>query len=261
MTTNLKLFTNHNIFNNNGNNSNGYTASNVYELNASGNEKETACKELEKVLEEKEILLREVHHRVKNNLQLMTSLLNIQSASVNDNVTKLHLKTAQSRIKSLAIIHQLLYKSSDLTKIDAEEYLYSLASHTMAANIELREKINIKISAPNVYLSMETSVPFALLINELLLNSIRNYSRKGENGEIKISIEDNKDGSYCMIYSDTMFKKPFTVRNGHIINSESNLLQTLITQLEGSITLIPSKGITFKIEFSGSEYQTRLNFA
>lgn len=235
---------------------------NVIELDSIESENARLKSELRKALNEKEVLLREVHHRVKNSLQLMISMINLQASGATEKHIKNELKAAQGRIRSLALTHQHLYKSRDLSGINMEDYLYGLSGHILTAEgCEQSEKIRIKIFAPDIYFPLETAVPFGLLVNELISNSIKECSKYQSSGEIKISLCDNQDGSYSVIYNDGAAKQPLTIRNGRVINSENSLIDLLITQLEGSIKDISSDSFTYKINFRGSDYLNRLVYS
>lgn len=233
---------------------------NIFELNETAAENEQLKKQLKKALEEKEILLREVHHRVKNNLQLIISMLSLQASASYDNGIKSQLKSAQSRVKAIAIAHHHIYKSHDLNKINIEDYLYSLSGHVAAVNKRFNEMVSVKISSHHIVLPLETAVPLGLLVNELLAKSICESHRSGKGVDIKINIFDNENGTFGMYYFDSSSHDVLTIKDGRVIDINNGLIDLLITQLEGNIQTISSSGLTYKINFRGSNYQTRLAF-
>lgn len=152
-------------------------------------ERKKAEKMLRKSLEEKEILLKEIHHRIKNNMQVISSLLGLQSMYVNDKNSISILKESQERVKSMAIVHEKLYGSNDFTKINIKKYIKDLSIHLF--NSFDAHKINLKVEGEDLFLDLDTAIPCGLIINELVTNSIKYafpayYVCKFENEEISI---------------------------------------------------------------------------
>ncbi len=215
---------------------------------------------LEQSLLEKEIMLKEIHHRVKNNLQIVISLLNLQSNSVDDINLKNQLTISQNRVRSMALIHQLLYKSIDLSGIDMDDYLRSLSSQLLAAYIDHNQSIIIKVNVNNIFFSIETAVPFGLLVNELVTNSLKHGFTDGRNGKIDITLTQLQEEHYELNYIDDGIGIPLTVINGHVLSFGMHLIDMLVCQLDGNVKHIPSNGTNYKINFKGSNYQTRLHY-
>jgi PAS domain S-box-containing protein len=215
--------------------------------------------ELKKNLEEKELMLREIHHRVKNNLQIVNSLLNLQQSSVDDPALKAQLKISQNRVKSMALIHQLLYKSNELTKIDMEDYLMGLASFMLASYGELKDRLNIIVKCKDIFFSIETAVPFGLLVNELITNSLKHGFPDLRSGNIEVSLSAEDGGTYVLEYNDNGIGMPLSVVNGHVMTFGMYLIDTLVTQLDGVLELNSDNGTAYKIRFKGSNYQSRFN--
>jgi PAS domain S-box-containing protein len=134
-------------------------------------ERKKAEKMLRKSLEEKEILLREIHHRIKNNMQVISSLLGLQSMYVKDKNSINILKESQERVKSMAIVHEKLYGSKDFTKINLKEYIKDLSMHLF--NSFDAYNINLKVEGEDLFLDLDTAIPCGLIINELITNSIK----------------------------------------------------------------------------------------
>lgn len=215
--------------------------------------------ELKKNLEEKELMLREIHHRVKNNLQIVNSLLNLQQSSVDDPALKAQLLISQNRVKSMALIHQLLYKSVELTKIDMEDYLMGLSSFMLASYSELRDRLNIKVNCKDIFFSIETAVPFGLLVNELITNSLKHGFPDMRTGDIDVSLYAEDGGFFTLEYNDNGIGMPLTVVNGHVMTFGMYLIDTLVNQLEGKLEINTENGTAYKIRFKGSNYQSRFN--
>lgn len=208
---------------------------------------------------EKEIMLKEIHHRVKNNLQIVISLLNLQSSSVDDVKLKNQLLISQNRVRSMAIIHQLLYRSNDLSNIDMEEYLLSISSQLLTTYSDQRDNVNIKVNSNDITFTIETAVPFGLLVNELVTNSLKHGFPNGKKGTIIVNLNRLENDTFELNYFDDGIGIPLTVINGHVVSFGMHLIEMLVSQLEGSIELVPSNGTNYKINFRGSNYQTRLH--
>lgn len=214
--------------------------------------------ELVKALDEKEIILKEIHHRVKNNLQIISSLLKLQSETVNDPELKAHLRVSRNRIKSMALIHQQLFNSPDLRNIDIEEYLYSLSGQIYSTFNISPEKIGIKISAKNIKFNVETAVPFGLIMNELITNSLKHAFVKRPKGNIEIVINKSLiNGSYKLIYKDDGVGIPYELMNGAKDSSGLFLIKTLANQLDGQVEITNNLGTLFEIDFKGLGHERK----
>ena len=199
-------------------------------------------------LKEKEILLQEIHHRVKNNLQIVSSLLNLQSQYIKDKKYAEMLRESQNRIKSMALIHERLYQSENLAKINLNEYIKTLV-HTLIRSYKVStERIRLQIDVEDVSFGIDAAIPCGLIINELVSNSLKHAfpDRKGEiavtlhsvDGTIELTVSDNGVG----IPEDIDFKNTETL---------GLRLVTILAedQLNGKVNLIKSKGTTFHITF------------
>lgn len=216
---------------------------------------------LSQSLKEKELMLKEIHHRVKNNLQIVISLLNLQSASVDDVKLKNQLTISQNRVRSMALIHQHLYRSGDLSRIDMDEYILSLSSQLLSAFADHKDSMKITVDAKDIFFSIETAVPFGLLINELITNSLKHGFPGGKNGKIHIKLILLEDYHYELYYCDSGIGMPFNIVNGHVVGFGMQLIDMLVSQLEGKIEHVPSKGTKYKIYFRGNNYQTRFQLS
>ncbi|MBM3133186.1 MAG: PAS domain S-box protein, partial [Chloroflexi bacterium] len=136
-------------------------------------ERQKAEEQIRASLKEKEVLLKEIHHRVKNNLQVISSLLNLQAANLTDESTLVMFKESQNRVKSMALIHERLYQSKDLAKVDFTEYLQNLATHLFRTYGAKSSSIDLKVDVKDVSLSIDSAVPCGLIVNELLTNALK----------------------------------------------------------------------------------------
>lgn len=216
---------------------------------------------LEHSLREKEMMLKEIHHRVKNNLQIVISLLNLQANSAGDNKLKSQLTISQNRVRSMALIHQMLYRSCDLSRIEIEEYLRSIAGQLLSTYDDQKDKVRIRIDAKDIHFSIETAVPFGLLINELITNSLKHGFPGGRKGNIEISLAETGKEEYELHYYEDGVGIPLTLVNGHVLSFGMQLIDMLVSQLDGTIKHIDSEGSTYKIKFRGSNYQTRFQYS
>lgn len=210
-------------------------------------------------LKEKEILLKEIHHRVKNNLQIISSLLTLQEFYVKEDPTAVNvLQESQNRVLSMAMIHEMLYQSKDLSQINFSDYLTSLLSnlfHTYGVD----NKINTVIKVDHIYLNVETSVPLGLIISELISNSLKYaFPELKDKNEISVGLHYQNE-EFELIINDNGVGLP---ENIDFRNLESTLglrlVKSLVNQLDGSIELDRSHGTKFKIIFKELEYTKRI---
>lgn len=209
-------------------------------------------------LKEKEIMLKEIHHRVKNNLQVVISLLSLQANSSDDIKLKNQLTISQNRVRAMALLHQLLYRANDLAVIEMEDYIIALSGQLLASYSDMKDNIKIKIDAPNINFSIDTAVPFGLLVNELISNSLKHGFPEGRTGTINLELHKNGNNDYSLSYSDDGIGMPYNMINSHSSSFGMNLIDMLVSQLDGNIKLNGVKGTNYKINFRGSSYQTRL---
>ena len=206
-------------------------------------------------LEEKELLLRELHHRVKNNLQIILSLINLQSNGIKDQDDLEIFRESQSRVKSMAIIHEKLYQSSDFASINFEEYIRSLVSYLLSyySTSSIQAEIDVE---KDVVLNMDTAVPCGLIINELVTNSIKFAFKGKENGRIYIKLY-SEDGFFTMIIGDNGIGMPQGLDIDNPQKLGLQLVRTLIDQLEGKVEFDGNNGTEFKIKFKELIYKNR----
>jgi len=202
-------------------------------------------------LEEKEVLLKEIHHRVKNNLQTVSSLLNIQSGYIKDKQAQEVFTNTRERVQAMALVHEKLYQSKDLSKIDFAEYIQGLVtqlfdSYSLEAG-QVREKINV---VP-VLLNIETAIPLGLIINELVSNSLKHAFPGNRSGELRVTLERSEDEhyDYALIIRDNGVGFPESLDFRHCDTLGMVLVSILVKQLHGVIQLDRNKGTTFTIKF------------
>ncbi|MCZ3366111.1 MULTISPECIES: PAS domain S-box protein [Methanobacterium] len=212
-------------------------------------------KELKKVetqlkssLEEKEVLLREIHHRVKNNMQIISSLLNLQSRYLNDKKTVNVLNESRNRVRSMAMVHEELYRSRDLSKIDFADYIQRLLSGLFNSYGIDKNLIKPKINVENILLNIDTAVPCGLIINELVSNSLKHAFVQGQKGNISIKFHP-QDEKYVLKVADDGVGFPENIDFNNTKTLGLQLVTTLVKQLSGSINIYRDTGTLFKIVF------------
>jgi two-component sensor histidine kinase len=206
-------------------------------------------KALENSLAEKEILIKEVHHRVKNNMQVISSLLSIQAERAGDQVYSSLLNESQQRIKSMTLIHETLYQSKDLLKIDFQEYIESLTNSLTRLYMVPGVSVFVDVNVENVLLDLETAVPCGLVINELVSNSLKHaFHDKEETGIIDIDFVST-DGSYNLRIADNGVGLPsdFDLKRSTSMGLE--IVTILTDQLEGMLSAYNDDGAVFQIQF------------
>ncbi|MDI6791438.1 MAG: histidine kinase dimerization/phosphoacceptor domain -containing protein, partial [bacterium] len=219
------------------------------ELQREITERKRAEDQIKASLKEKEVLLQEVHHRVKNNLQIILSLFNLQSGYIKDKQSLDLLKESRNRIKSMALVHERLYQSKDLARVEFAEYIRGLTTDLFRSYGVDSELIKLIINVNNVYLDISTAIPCALIINELVSNSLKHAFPSGQEGEIGLDLRLDDENKFTLMVRDNGVGLP---KDLDFRNTESlglQLVVTLVDQIEGSIELDRSAGTAFKIEF------------
>ena len=195
------------------------------------------------------IVLKEIHHRVKNNLQIIISLFNLQSNYVKDDEAFKALREGQDRIKSMALIHEKFYQSAGLSKIDFDEYIKRLSENLFQSFNMSLEQVALRIESEKISLDIDSAVPCGLIINELVSNSLKHAFQNGRTGEIFIGFNETPTNKYLLIISDngSGFPDGFHLETADSLGMQ--LVLALTDQLDGNIKLDKSKGTKFSIEF------------
>ena len=215
-------------------------------------ERKAAEEMLKASLQEKEILLKEVHHRVKNNLQVVSSLLSLQSECIKDKQTVEMFRESQNRIKSMALIHEKLYRSKDISKINFSEYIRSLSGN-LVRSYETVSGVRLNLNVEDIYLGIDSAIPCGLIINELVSNSLKHAfpaGSKSSEGEIKIEFLRDDNNKFKLTVSDNGIGFPRDVDFQQTESLGLQLVRILTDQLSGSIELHRSSGTKFIITFT-----------
>lgn len=204
--------------------------------------------QIEQSLKEKEVLLKEIHHRVKNNLQIIISLLNLQSGYIKDEVTLKAVKDGQNRVRSMALVHEKFYQANELTEIDFGEYVEKLSQFLYQSYGDKTDRINVIVESDRVSLDMDTAMPCGLLVNEIVSNAYKYAFPGSMEGEIKIQLSRN-DGKVTMKISDNGIGLPegFSIENAESLGMQ--LIQALTSQIDGELSVSREGGASFTITF------------
>jgi PAS domain S-box-containing protein len=220
-------------------------------------ERKEAEDRLQSSLSEKEVLLREIHHRVKNNMQVISSLLNLQSRRVSDPIVLDMFRESQRRIRSMALIHERLYQSSDLSRIEFSQYVGNLATHLFHSYQVDSNRIRLTMDTEEVFLNINTAIPCGLIVNEMVSNALKHGFPNGRNGEVAIELHRVSGEGYVLRVRDdgVGFPEELDFRRTDTLGMQ--IVMTLVSQIEGSIELRREKGTEFKILFQEVKYRQR----
>jgi PAS domain S-box-containing protein len=208
---------------------------------------------LRKSLEEKELLVKEIHHRVKNNLMVISSLLNLQSRYIKDKKALSMFRESQNRAKSMALIHERLYRSTDLKSIDFGDYIRTLAMDLYRTYVTEPERVKIDMNVENIMIDINTAIPLGLIINELLSKSMKHAFPGKKEGEINLEF-GIKDDEHFLIIRDDGIGFPSDVDYKNTSSLGLQLVNTLTRQINGEIELDATNGTKFIIKFKEMEY-------
>jgi two-component system, sensor histidine kinase PdtaS len=204
-------------------------------------------------LREKEILLKEIHHRVKNNLQIISSLLNLQSAHIRDPRALEVFKEGQGRVRSMALIHEKLYQSADLARVDFSEYIRNLAAYLFRSYEVNAGAVTLNVEAEDVLLGVDTAIPCGLIINELVSNSLKHAFPGATRGAINITLRPGGGERLTLCVSDDGVGLP---EGFDLLDTPSlglQLVNTLARQLGGEVEVGDGAGARFSITFRKGE--------
>ena len=206
-------------------------------------------KERTRAEKEKDVLLREIHHRVKNNMQVISSLLKLQSKSIEGKKSVEMLKESQDRIRAMALVHEKLYESKDLANIDFNEYIEYLVKMLFRSYAVNSEKIRLKLNIEKVMLKIDKAIPCGLIVNELILNSLKHAFADGDSGEIEVSLLFINENEVELVVSDNGIGVPEGIDYNNSGSLGLKLVNILTDQIDGKLYLDRSKGTKFQIRF------------
>ena len=205
---------------------------------------------LKSSLSEKEILLREIHHRVKNNLQVIISLLNLQSGYIQDEKTLRIIKEGENRVRSMALVHEKFYQSEGISEIDFAEYTEKLCQYIFQSFPETASRVKLTVESDKVAFDLDTAMPCGLLINEIVSNSLKYAFPDGRAGEIVIKLKLEKENKIkiSVIDNGIGMSQEFDLKNPSTLGLQ--LIDALTSQLNGEVEMLRSEGTIFNITFT-----------
>jgi len=216
----------------------------MFQLNKRNNQIQKQNKIISKALSEKDLLLREIHHRVNNNLQLVSSLLTLQGRSIDDKTAIRAIAEGRSRVRSMALIHQDLYNKENLTSISVKEYLEKLSQELFSTYGVDVNKLSLVMDIKEFNLHVDTLVPLGLIINELVTNSLKYGFPNDEKGILSIGLKEENELLILNVADNGVGYDPTTVRENSF---GSTLISALTEQLEGEMTIDNSEGTSVTI--------------
>ncbi|MBD2094338.1 PAS domain-containing protein [Trichocoleus sp. FACHB-591] len=210
-------------------------------------ERQRAEEQIKLSLREKEVLLKEIHHRVKNNLQVISSLLKLQAGSIKEYHVLEILKESQNRVRAMALLHEKLYQSEDLAKVNFAEYVHSLVANLFRSYGVKSQTITAKINVQDVLFDIDAVIPCGLIINELISNSLKYAFPESQKGEVSVELVSTEAGECQIVVSDNGVGLPKELDFYHTESLGLQLVCMLTEQLEGRIELDRSSGAVFRI--------------
>jgi two-component sensor histidine kinase len=212
---------------------------------------------LQASLHEKEILLQEIHHRVKNNMQVISSILSLQSRHLADPAAIEMFKECQHRIRTMALVHESLYKSTDLSKIEFSAYLKSLASNLLHFNSVDVRRIRLETELEKAYLDIQTAIPAGLIANELLSNAMKHAFPGSRSGTIALAFRPLPEGGYLLSIKDDGIGFPKNIDYRKTDSLGLQIVSSLIDQVDGRLEIHRENGTEFRVVFRPPLYPRR----
>jgi len=204
---------------------------------------------LQASLAEKEVLLKEIHHRVKNNLQIISSLLHLQSQQVEDEALRERFREGQHRIRSLALVHERLYQSDDLARVNFADYLGSLAGYLFRAYHADASRVQLSIDVGDVRLPIHAAVPCGLAVSELVSNCLKHAFPGGRAGAIQVELQPRGEAEVCLCVRDDGVGLPAGLELAGARTFGLRLVDALVQQLHGAAELERGAGTSLRITF------------
>ncbi len=199
-------------------------------------------------LKEKEVMLKEIHHRVKNNLQVISSLLSIQSRYLADPRDAKLFQESQDRVKSMALVHEKLYQSSDLASIDFSSYIERLVTNLFRSYSGNNGNVNLHMDIRDIFLNVDTAVPCGLIVNELVTNALKYAFPGGRDGTVTVSMRIESDYYLLEVSDDGVgMTQGFDIEKSQTLGLQ--LVTMLVSQIDGKITTDMTKGTKYLIRF------------
>jgi PAS domain S-box-containing protein len=222
-------------------------------------ERKQSEEQIKKALAEKETLLRELYHRTKNNMSVINALLSLQASYFNDENLQKAFEVAQDRIRAMALVHQKLYETSDLSHINLKDYIQDLIQLIRSSHFITPSQVAITAEMSDVFVLIDTAIPCGLILNELISNALKYAFSDGRLGQIRVQLSQAEDGEIKFTISDNGVGIPgtFNPRNdGHM--GLQTVFALVENQLQGRITYQSEGGVSWMVQFKDDLYQPRV---
>ena len=198
---------------------------------------------------QKEVLLREIHHRVKNSLQIIISLLRMQSRSIGNESLSVALRQSENRIRSMALIHEKLYQSADLARVDFADYVRDLASDLFLSYSVQSRSVILESAIQPISLDLDQAQPCSLVLNELISNALRHAFPDGRAGTLRVSFQETEDGRCSLTVRDNGVGLPPGFDHTSTNSLGLRLVSNLVNQLQGTLQISSSGGTSVEVLF------------
>ncbi len=214
--------------------------------------------QLQESLKEKELLLKEIHHRVKNNLQVVASLLNLQKRTIADPAIAQLFEDSKNRVYSMAMIHERLYQSKQLNQVNLGKYLKDLVNELAQSNDIKSKHIHFQVNTDAIDVNIETAMPCGLIVNELVTNAIKYAFPNCERGQVLLECRRTSDGQILLTVSDTGVGIPAHIDLKKATSLGLRITTNLVRQLKGTVEIDTSNGTCFSLKFAELAYHNRI---
>jgi two-component sensor histidine kinase len=214
-------------------------------------ERREAENRLRESLHEKEVLLREIHHRVKNNLQVISSLFNLQAQTVTDPNVLAALKESHNRVRSMGLVHHVMYQAADFAAVDLVDYVQTLTRSLYRSYSVDPETVLLSVDIANVRLGIDAAIPCGLIINELVSNALRHAYPDGRRGTLSVTLVHNSDATHTLTVKDDGIGLPDDIVLPPVATLGLALVETLSRQLGGTLSIDRTGGTAVNVRFPG----------
>jgi two-component sensor histidine kinase len=219
---------------------------------------QTAGKDLGDALAEKDALLREVLHQIKNHLQVIASLLSLQSESIKDNRVLRLFRESQNRVRAISLVYEKLYQSGSTTRIDFADYIQALALH-LVHSLEIDpNRVRLRMDLRKSLLDIRTAIPCGLIVNELVSNALQHAFPGARAGTIQVGLRPFPGRTFKLVVADNGVGWPVRLDPRQAKTLGLQIVTMLTNQVEGSLTLKKAKGTRFELVFRQLKYRTRV---
>jgi two-component sensor histidine kinase len=200
-------------------------------------------------LREKEILLKEIHHRVKNNLQVISSLLNLQARYLPDPAARAIFSQSQNRVQSIALVHERLYESADLSHVNFGKYLSVLLENIFDTHDAASRGLSKIIDVGDANLTVDVAIPCGLIVNELVTNALKHAFPGGRTGTVRVSLRGSSDGAMDLTVQDDGVGMPPGIDPRNTVSLGLDLVVTFAEQLNAEMDIMSERGTSFRFRF------------